>query len=420
MHRSGTSLLSKALHYLGVEMADDTDHASDKNPAGFWERPELVALHDEILGAIGRPVGSPLHSLPFPPGWWRDKAVLPFRARLRDYLDERRGATLGWWGFKDPRTCRVLPLWLETFSQMGIEARFVWAIRSPAEAAASMAAKNPALRPISIAQSEMMWLAYNYDILRYYHVLNHPLVVSYDEWFEDPLRAARRLVCGHGLPGFVSESEFADCIHNIVQPSYRRHRDGELAPPSVPLTQWLYSDIASGRLATADRDGPEIVERHLANLDMMFRAAVPFAPLLEELPKLRERVQAAEEEAVACRAADAERQETLAQREAAIVQRDAALAKRGAAVAALDAAIAARDAVIAERDACLARREAELSDRDRRIRELEQELGAIRARAKVAARNAAAAESALREQHAIELQRLLAEFARVKGLEEGR
>src|SRR3982751_5359505 len=56
MHRSGTSLLSNMLHMLGVDMADTTDHVSPKNPGGFWERPELVAIHDEILEAIGRPI----------------------------------------------------------------------------------------------------------------------------------------------------------------------------------------------------------------------------------------------------------------------------------------------------------------------------------------------------------------------------
>src|SRR5690348_14468267 len=120
MHRSGTSLLSNVLHYLGVDMADATDAVSKSNPSGFWERPELVALHEEILDAIGRPVASPLNCVPFPAGWWRDKAVLPFRARLRDYVEQHRAAALGWWGFKDPRTCRLLPLWLETFGQMGI------------------------------------------------------------------------------------------------------------------------------------------------------------------------------------------------------------------------------------------------------------------------------------------------------------
>ena len=57
MHRSGTSLLSNVLQFLGVDMADTTDHTSPKNAGGFWERPELVAIHDEILAAIGRPIG---------------------------------------------------------------------------------------------------------------------------------------------------------------------------------------------------------------------------------------------------------------------------------------------------------------------------------------------------------------------------
>src|SRR5690348_14578500 len=73
MHRSGTSLLSNILHVLGVDMSDASDHVSPKNPGGFWERPELVVIHDEILAAAGRPIASPSHVLPFPAAWWRSK-----------------------------------------------------------------------------------------------------------------------------------------------------------------------------------------------------------------------------------------------------------------------------------------------------------------------------------------------------------
>jgi hypothetical protein len=65
MHRSGTALLANMLHYLGADMADHTDVTSSKNPNGFWERPDIVALHDDVLGVIRRPVDSPLHACPF-------------------------------------------------------------------------------------------------------------------------------------------------------------------------------------------------------------------------------------------------------------------------------------------------------------------------------------------------------------------
>ena len=133
MHRSGTSLLSNALHVLGVDMADETDHVSPKNPGGFWERPELVAIHDEILAAMGRPISLPSHVLPFRPAWWRAKEVQALKPKLKAYLREQLADSENPWGFKDPRTCRMLPLWREVFRELNLEPVYVVAVRRPAE-----------------------------------------------------------------------------------------------------------------------------------------------------------------------------------------------------------------------------------------------------------------------------------------------
>jgi hypothetical protein len=291
MHRSGTSLLSNVLHYLGVDMADETDRGSETNKGGFWERRDLVALHDEILEALGRPVASPLHCLPFPPGWWRDKAILPFRKRLREYLEEHRGHDSRWWGFKDPRTCRLLPLWRDLFSQMDIEARYVWAIRPPGEAAASMAAKNPELRPMSAAQAEIMWLAYNYEILRHARMLR-PLIVSYNDWFDDPSAVARRLTFGLALPGFAIEREMDECVGSIIHQSYRHYHEHELRSPATSLAQDFYDDIVS-LPRSSDSRIDDVIEKYDARLSALFGIITPFVELLREVPKLHKQLREA-------------------------------------------------------------------------------------------------------------------------------
>ena len=286
MHRSGTSLLSHVLHYLGADMADESDHISQHNSGGFWERPDIVALHDELLEVIGRPVNSPLHSVPFPAGWWRDKKVQPVKARMLKLVEKHLAETSGWWGFKDPRTCRLLPLWSELFEALDVRPHYVWTIRAPGESSASMAAKNPVARPMSTQQAEVTWLAYNYDILRYL-LGTQLIVVEYGEWFRDPLALGRRLMQQLDLYGFTAEHEFNDCIRGIVNREFRHQVEGRGdAISSIPLAQSFFNEVAE-LSRSEDAEINQRLGRYITILDIVFRAMQPFAQLLGEVPTLR-------------------------------------------------------------------------------------------------------------------------------------
>src|SRR6202042_3196435 len=42
------------------------------------------------------------------------------------------------WGFKDPRTIRLLPFWLTVFERLDVDGRYIVAIRNPLSVAASL------------------------------------------------------------------------------------------------------------------------------------------------------------------------------------------------------------------------------------------------------------------------------------------
>ena len=116
MHRSGTSLCSHILSMLGVDMADDVG-ANSGNEKGHWERWEIMALQDEILALLNRGYHMPEHDFPLPPAWWAEPKVRAVQVRIESFLSERmRENTL--FGFKDPRTARLLPLWLQIFKNL--------------------------------------------------------------------------------------------------------------------------------------------------------------------------------------------------------------------------------------------------------------------------------------------------------------
>ena len=116
MHRSGTSALAGLLARLGVELSDDLYGAdAEANARGFFEHRGAVALNASILDALGSrwdDIGS------LPQGWWRREELAPLKDDLRQLI--RKDFTgVPTWGLKDPRLCRVLPLWLEVLGELG-------------------------------------------------------------------------------------------------------------------------------------------------------------------------------------------------------------------------------------------------------------------------------------------------------------
>jgi hypothetical protein len=222
MHRSGTSLLSHILHYLGVEMSDGNLVVSPSNPGGFWERQEIVALHDEILRIINAPVKDFSHALPLPVGWWRRPEVQAVKAKLRAYVAAELAKCPGRWGFKDPRTSRMIPLWKEICDELGLAPRFIWAIRSPGDAGESMALKNPKARPIDHDQGCLLWFIYNIDILRNCGP-SVAAVVDYESWFQDPKSVGQDLIKRLDLDWYGPEDELETCLQTFIKPEYRHH-----------------------------------------------------------------------------------------------------------------------------------------------------------------------------------------------------
>ncbi len=138
MHRSGTSLLAGSCKLLGADLGGRMMDAGQDNVMGFWEHDEIVHLHDEILERLGF-AWDDVRALP--DKWWTYQSIQPQRAALRSLLLRDFGkAPLGC--VKDPRLCRLLPLWQELLQELGWEPLYLLAGRDPAEIVASLQTRN--------------------------------------------------------------------------------------------------------------------------------------------------------------------------------------------------------------------------------------------------------------------------------------
>ena len=190
MHRSGTSMLAGLLEGMGLSAGRDVMGAGAFNPLGHYENMEIVRFHDHVLSALGsrwhdpRPLAARLRAE-------AHKRFAAWRARLAEILAEQF-ATGCRAVIKDPRLCRLLPLWEPVISGTGRPVLLI--IRHPAAVAGSLLARDK----FSPAKALALWLAYNLEMERETRRYEREFVF-YPEFLSDPIPACRHLQQRLGL-----------------------------------------------------------------------------------------------------------------------------------------------------------------------------------------------------------------------------
>lgn len=214
MHRSGTSLCANALGVLGVDMADEIGD-NRGNPLGHFERWEFMELQDEILNLFDRSYYSPTHDYPLPPAWWADFRLRPIKERLKERLKEIMCRS-DLFGFKDPRTTRLMPMWNQIFAELRLFPKFILCLRNPAHVAASLFARDN----LEVEVGELRALDYMVDALRHTRGRSR-CFIRFDDWMKEPM------VNGSKLLNFVNYStveltELEVAIQTVVRPEANR------------------------------------------------------------------------------------------------------------------------------------------------------------------------------------------------------
>ena len=135
MHRSGTSALAGLIHQSGVAMGSSLMPGCARvNDKGFWEHKEIVAIHEQLLKEMGYNWDDPRV---LPDQWWETARNQSYIEKICRVLDLEFGSE-SLWALKDPRICRLLPLWRQVFSRLGVKPLFLHIVRNPLEVAASL------------------------------------------------------------------------------------------------------------------------------------------------------------------------------------------------------------------------------------------------------------------------------------------
>lgn len=236
--RSGSSLVTEMLGRLGVGLSGEMIPGRSENVRGFFEDSRIVGVHQELLQALG--VARSYH--PLPEGWLDTKAARDARRQLVEIVHEETAGEKQW-GFKDPRTTVLLPLWEQVFNRAGVVPRYVFAFRHPGAVTASL--RRGLNRDERL--TELQWLYRTVEAL--HHTAASGFFVHYEDWFSRPREVVRGLArwCGLEDPG---EEAVEQMIAEVVQEDLNRAgwQEQEIHHPLVERLYGVLRDCNGDRV----------------------------------------------------------------------------------------------------------------------------------------------------------------------------
>ena len=178
MHRSGTSSVSRAFNLLGYYLGEDSDiiNACPENPKGFWEHFGIVCVQQQILKRLNSDWDA---TAPVPIEKLGSAQLSTDVTMLKNVIVSVLGVHQKWM-WKDPRTCLLMPLWIDLLREMNALLKCVFVIRNPLDVACSLLKRNG----FTLDKGYKMWLINNLCALKSIDG-QRVAFVSYEKYLSD-------------------------------------------------------------------------------------------------------------------------------------------------------------------------------------------------------------------------------------------
>jgi hypothetical protein len=245
MHRSGTSALTRVLNLHGMELGSSVMVPQADNESGFWEHQDIVDVHDDLLKTLGSSWDDEILS----DQWWLKKSLRPHVKKLAQIL-ARDFSQCRLWGIKDPRMCRLLPLWVPLLEKLNCKPVFALAVRHPLEVAKSLEKRNG----FSLQKGERLW--FQHSLLLERSSRGFPrVIVPYEHLLTDWKNVINRvqLALKTPWPRTPADSE----IEQFIKPAMRHYTASETSNLSTWTLQ-TYGAFLKGLTTDLDLMGREL------------------------------------------------------------------------------------------------------------------------------------------------------------------
>ena len=216
---------------------------------------EISSIHNEIITS--------LHSnprLPLPDDWISKPAIKHYQKQLEEVILTRLSTSKSIFGFKDPKTSILLPIWIRIFNRLRIVPVYILSVRHPSDTVLSLRKQYN----FSNSISELFWLHKNCAAL--IHTGFNCFIAHYENWFTQPTDQARRLLEYTGLDGYFSGNIDAT-INKIIDQNLNRSKFEEYDVTNTYITNFYNNlrlcyghDFDRHCLMTAVRECSKVID----------------------------------------------------------------------------------------------------------------------------------------------------------------
>ena len=206
--RTGTSVIARALKALGVDLGSRLTPANGWNPKGFWEDNDIVyQVNEKVLKNLGYA--------------WDSVRVVDKNLQLSSSLDDikvfaiellrKRFVDTDYWGFKDPRTAKILIFWQSVFEAVQINEHYIIALRNPLSSALSY----QRLTGKDVEHGLLLWLIHLITAVEQ-TAGKRRIIVSYDLLMQNPRIQLERIQQQFALSNRADNEELDKYINTCL------------------------------------------------------------------------------------------------------------------------------------------------------------------------------------------------------------
>jgi hypothetical protein len=217
MHRSGTSALTGTLSLLGVNLGKSIKKPALDNQKGFYENTHVLKIDKSALRVMGY---NPYDLFELKPGWWTDRRLTAHRRAIMELIgSDFRDDPI--FAIKEPRICRLFPLWESVMDNLNIKYRFVIPIRDPMEVAMSLQKRNQ----LPLEKGALLWLDH---VLKaeFYSRRQPRAIIHFNRLLAEPLRTMENVAKTLALDYPRKIADAKDDISRFLEPSLKHNNAG--------------------------------------------------------------------------------------------------------------------------------------------------------------------------------------------------
>lgn len=274
MHRSGTSVLSRALQVLGVSLGDNLLPPGDDNRKGFWEDADVNSLNIEMLKAIN----SDWDALRGVSSNDVEYLIANGFLGLASNLIDKKLQNTDVYGVKDPRMAKLFPFWQRVFKQAEFDVSYVVAVRNPLSVSKSLNARNQ----MDIGKGYLLWLEHIVESLLGTRNENKVLV-DYDYLLKNPDSQLQKIAQKLGLE--IDQAELNSFKNEFLDKGLRHSefqiRDLQKDEYCLPIVDDVYGVLEKVAKDDQNSDLREL-ERRLAEPEQEWKRWYSLVARFEE------------------------------------------------------------------------------------------------------------------------------------------